>query len=294
MSIVKVLIVDDEERMRRLVSDFLKRQGYLTLEAGDGKKALEVFYQNETQLSLVVLDVMMPFKNGWEVLKEIRSVSSVPVIMLTAKSEEADELNGFNSGADEYVTKPFSPMILVARIQALLKRAGKLRKSSVSYGNIRIDAEGHSVYSNNVSVELTPKEYELLLYLTDNENIALTREMILNSVWSYDYFGDVRTVDTHIKKLRLKLGECGYYIQTIRGLGYKFVLAGNSSENSYITENIEDVVHSTNSANIEDVVHLINTTNTEYGDNSINTANIKNDANSIDSADTEDGVEVEG
>lgn len=217
----KILIADDESRMRRLVSDFLKREGYTVVEAVDGKEALDIFSE-EQGISLIILDVMMPGYDGWTVCREIRKSSKVPIIMLTAKSEEIDELFGFELGADEYVTKPFSPLILVARVQALLRRTSKGVKELTDFGGIQIDESGRAVMVDGEKLELSPKEYELLLYLTTNEGIALSRDQILNSVWNYDYFGDARTVDTHVKKLRLKLGEKGELIQTIRGIGYKF------------------------------------------------------------------------
>ncbi|MDF2989058.1 MAG: response regulator with CheY-like receiver domain and winged-helix DNA-binding domain [Eubacterium sp.] len=222
---VKILIADDEERMRRLVSDFIKRQGYSVLEAENGQQAIEVFNTFGDTLSLVILDVMMPGIDGWEVLRHIREHSKLPVIMLTAKSTEADELFGFGLGADEYITKPFSPMILIARVLAVLKRYNVTISEKRSYNGLEIDQSAHTVYAEGEEIGLTPKEFELLLYLCDNVGIALSRDKILNSVWDYEYFGDARTVDTHIKKLRLKLGKKGDYIQTIRGLGYKFEVA---------------------------------------------------------------------
>lgn len=222
MSSVKILIADDEERMRRLVTDFLKRQGYAVIEADNGLQALERFMEHSESINLVILDVMMPVMDGWEALRNIRQHSKVPVIMLTAKSTEADELLSFGLGADEYITKPFSPMILIARVQALLKRSNVNISNKKSFNGLEIDPTAHTVHADGREIELTPKEFELLLYLSDNAGIALSREKILNSVWDYGYFGDVRTVDTHIKKLRLKLGEKGEFIQTIRGLGYKF------------------------------------------------------------------------
>ncbi len=223
MSGIKILIVDDEARMRKLIADFLKKEGYTIIEAEDGKSALEIF-TNEPQISLVILDVMMPGYDGWTVCREIRKKSQVPIIMLTARGEESDELFGFTLGADEYIAKPFSPLILVARVQALLRRSGMNQsvKNVKFYNGIEIDESGRSVYIDGRKVNLTPKEFELLLYLATNEGIALSREQILNSVWDYDYFGDVRTVDTHIKKLRSKLGAKGNYIQTVRSFGYKF------------------------------------------------------------------------
>ncbi len=222
MSSIKILIADDEERMRRLLRDFLKRQNYTVVEAPDGRSALECFYKEESTISLVLLDVMMPYIDGWEVLRKIREHSKVPVIMLTAKSNENDELLGFGMGADEYITKPFSPMILIARIQAVLKRYNYDSKEKRCFNGLVIDDSAHVVTADGIEVTLTPKEYELLLYFCSNEGLALSREKILNSVWNYDYFGDERTVDTHIKKLRLKLGSKGDYIQTVRGIGYKF------------------------------------------------------------------------
>jgi two-component system response regulator ResD len=223
---VKVLLADDEERMRRLVSDFLKRQAYEVVEAVDGKEAIERFNELIDNLDLVILDVMMPKYDGLYALKEIRSRSQVPVIMLTAKSQESDELLGFGLGADEYVTKPFSPIILMARIHAILKRAGLNKEIIRKYNGIEIDERAHIVKIDKCEIELTPKEFELLKYFLDNEGIALSRDTILDSVWRHDFFGDIRTVDTHIKKLRIKMGEKGDYIQTIRGLGYKFGCVG--------------------------------------------------------------------
>lgn len=222
MSTVKILIADDEERMRKLVADFLKRQGYSVIEAADGRQAIDCFYREEQSISLIILDVMMPYMDGWEVLRKIRGHSKVPIIMLTAKSTEADELLGFGMGADEYVTKPFSPMILIARVQAVLKRYGAAKKEKREFDGLVIDEAAHTVFVDSEEIELTPKEFELLSYICDNQGIALSREKILNAVWDYEYFGDARTVDTHIKKLRLKLGAKGDYIQTIRGVGYKF------------------------------------------------------------------------
>ncbi len=221
MAATKILIADDEARMRKLVSDFLKREGFLVMEAEDGEKALEI-YNSHPNIDLVILDVMMPGLDGWTVCREIRRNSTLPIIMLTARGEEADEIFGFDLGADEYITKPFSPMILVARVQALLRRAGNGKREVKVISGLEVDETGHTVSIYGERVDLSPKEYELLLYLVKNEGIALSREQILNTVWDFDYFGDARTVDTHIKKLRLKLGSKGDYIQTIRGLGYKF------------------------------------------------------------------------
>lgn len=221
MAATKILIADDEARMRKLVSDFLKREGFQVMEAEDGEKALEI-YNSHPNIDLVILDVMMPGLDGWTVCREIRRNSTLPIIMLTARGEEADEIFGFELGADEYITKPFSPMILVARVQALLRRAGNGKREVKVISGLEVDETGHTVSIYGERVDLSPKEYELLLYLVKNEGIALSREQILNTVWDFDYFGDARTVDTHIKKLRLKLGSKGDYIQTIRGLGYKF------------------------------------------------------------------------
>lgn len=218
-----VLVADDEGRMRKLVGDFLKKAGYRIIEAEDGRKALNAF-REEPRIDLVILDVMMPVLDGWTVCREIRKVSKVPVIMLTARGEEFDQLFGFDLGASDYVTKPFSPSVLVARVQALLRlveETGKT-KTVMDYAGLRIDKDGRSVSIDGVPVDLSPKEYELLLYIAENEGVALSREQILNAVWNYDYFGDARTVDTHIKKLRLKLGARGEYIQTVRGFGYRF------------------------------------------------------------------------
>jgi two-component system response regulator ResD len=225
MSQTKILIADDEARMRKLVSDFLKKEGFEVVEAEDGKEALQ-FFNDIADFKLVILDVMMPGYDGWTVCREIRKSSKVPIIMLTARSEENDELFGFDLGADEYIAKPFSPLILVARVQALIRRAGSSAKSAKLYEGMEIDESGRVVRINGEKVDLSPKEFELLVYLTLNEGIALSREQILNSVWDYDYFGDARTVDTHIKKLRLKLGDKAEYIQTVRGLGYKFEVEG--------------------------------------------------------------------
>ncbi len=225
MAGAKILIADDEARMRKLVTDFLKKEGYAVSEAEDGRQALECFLRDPNNFNLVILDVMMPGYDGWTVCREIRKVSRVPVIMLTARSEESDELFGFDLGADEYITKPFSPLILVARVQALLRRVSGEAREILSFDGLEIDESGRVVRVLGDRVDLSPKEFELLLYLAANEGIALSREQILNAVWNFDYFGDARTVDTHIKKLRLKLGAKGDLIQTIRGLGYKFEVA---------------------------------------------------------------------
>ena len=218
----KILIVEDEDRMRRLLGDYLKREGYSILEAGDGKRALEIF--EDEKIDLIILDIMLPKYDGWTVLREIRKTSSIPVIVLTARSEESDELFGFDLGADEYITKPFSVKILVARVKALLKRTNEANNNEglLSIGGIEIDRAAHKIFIDNEDVELTPKEYELLVYLVQNQGKALTRDNMLNEVWGYDYFGDARTVDTHIKRLRIKLLDKSDLIQTVRGIGYRF------------------------------------------------------------------------
>ena len=217
-----ILIVDDELRMRKLIKDFLVAKGFSILEAEDGEKALEVFAKNKNKINLILLDVMMPKLDGWSVLRQIRQESKVPIIMLTARGEEQDELFGFELGVDEYISKPFSPKILVARVEAILKRANKDIKEVKDYGGIEIDKEGRTVKVDGKLLELSLREYELLTYLVENENIALSRDKILNNVWNYDYYGDSRTIDSHIKKIRHKLGKRGKYIQTMRGVGYKF------------------------------------------------------------------------
>ncbi|MBQ3061106.1 MAG: response regulator transcription factor [Lachnospiraceae bacterium] len=216
----KILVVDDEARMRKLVNDFLTKSGYEVVEAADGEKAMEVFFASN-DFAMVVLDVMMPKMDGWEVLKQIREYSTVPIIMLTAKSEEKDELLGFKLGVDEYISKPFSPKILVARIEAILKRNNNFEEV-VEIGGITIDKTAHMVRIDGKDIELSYKEFELLSYFVANKGVALSRERILNSVWNYDYFGDARTIDTHVKKIRSKMGEKGEYIKTIWGMGYKF------------------------------------------------------------------------
>ena len=221
MDKLKVLVVDDEERMRKLISDFLKIKGYETVEAGDGEEAIEVFFADK-EIALIILDVMMPKMDGWEVLKTVREHSKVPVIMLTARTEETDELKGFEYGADEYISKPFSPKILVARVEAILRRSGVSQDEVVRLGGIEVDKSAHSVKIDGKEIELSFKEYELLLYFIENKGIALSREKILNNVWNYDYFGDARTIDTHVKKLRAKMGAKGDYIKTVWGMGYKF------------------------------------------------------------------------
>ena len=217
-----ILIVDDEARMRKLIKDFLTAKGYDTLEAEDGEKALEVFEANQNKISLILLDVMMPKLDGWSVLRQIRQTSKVPIIMLTARGEEQDELFGFELGVDEYISKPFSPKILVARVEAILKRTAPDAKDVKDYGGIEIDKEGRTVKVDGKPIELSLREYELLTYLVENKDIALSRDKILNNVWNYDYYGDSRTIDSHIKKIRHKLGKKGKYIKTMRGVGYKF------------------------------------------------------------------------
>ena len=217
-----ILVVDDEARMRKLIKDFLVAKGFQILEAEDGEKALEIFETNKSKIDLILLDVMMPKLDGWSVLRQIRQDSKVPIIMLTARGEEQDELFGFELGVDEYISKPFSPKILVARVEAILKRTKKQEKDVKDYGGITIDKEGRTVKVDGKDIELSLREYELLVYLVENENIALSRDKILNNVWNYDYYGDSRTIDSHIKKIRHKLGKKGKYIQTMRGVGYKF------------------------------------------------------------------------
>ena len=213
--------------MRKLIKDFLIQKNYNVLEAEDGEKALEVFSLEKEKIKLILLDVMMPKLDGWSVLRQIRQESKVPIVMLTARGEEQDELFGFELGVDEYISKPFSPKILVARVEALLKRAGVDEKGVKDYGGITIDTEGRTVKVDGKEIELSLREYELLKYLLENENIALSREKILNTVWNYDFYGDSRTIDSHIKKVRHKLGKKGKYIQTIRGVGYKFEIKKN-------------------------------------------------------------------
>ncbi len=222
MDDILILVVDDEARMRKLIKDFLVVKNYKILEAGDGEEALEVFEENKDKIKLVLLDVMMPKIDGWTVLRKIRQESKVPVIMLTARGEEQDELFGFELGVDEYITKPFSPKILVARVNTILRRTTKKSKTIQDIGGIVIDPEGRTVSVDGKALELSLREYELLKYLMDNENIALSRNNILSKVWNYEYYGDSRTIDSHIKKIRHKLGKKGRYIQTIRGIGYKF------------------------------------------------------------------------
>lgn len=222
MDRIKILVVDDESRMRKLIKDFLSKEGYHILEAADGMEALDVFYENQ-DIALMILDVMMPRLDGWAVCREVRKNSNMPIMMLTARSEERDELKGFELGVDEYIAKPFSPKILVARVSALLKRSkGSVAEPVINAGGIEIDKAAHIVRIDGQEIELSVKEFELLVYFVENQKIALNRERILNNVWNYDYFGDARTIDTHVKKLRSKLGEKGNYIKTIWGMGYKF------------------------------------------------------------------------
>ena len=221
MEKLKILVVDDESRMRKLVRDFLVKQEFEVIEAEDGEDALNKFY-GQKDIALIILDVMMPKINGWEVCKEVREHSKVPIIMLTAKGEESDELMGFDIGADEYISKPFSPKILVARVEAILRRTGKKEEETLEIGGITIDRLGHQVRVDGKELELSYKEFELLTYFIENKGIALKKKKILNHVWNYDYFGDARTIDTHVKKLRSKLGDRGRYIKTIWGMGYKF------------------------------------------------------------------------
>ena len=222
MSDLKVLVVDDEARMRKIVKDFLVAKDYKVVEASNGEEAIDIVYEDK-DIDLVLLDVMMPKMDGWETCREIRKVSQVPIIMLTAKSDETDELLGYNLGIDEYITKPFSPKILVARIDAILRRTNKLNEEDIiTAGRLNINKTSHVVSVDGNPIELSFKEFELLCYFAEDKGIALSREKILNNVWNYDYFGDARTIDTHVKKIRSKLGDCGDYIKTIWGMGYKF------------------------------------------------------------------------
>lgn len=222
MDTLKFLVVDDESRMRKLVKDFLTKKNFQVLEAGNGEEAMDIFYE-EKDIALIILDVMMPKMDGWEVCREIRKNSKVPIIMLTARSDERDELLGFDLGVDEYISKPFSPKILVARVEAILRRTGQNNPEDViSAGGIVIDKAAHLATVDGKPMELSFKEFELLTYFLENQGIALSREKILNSVWNYDYFGDARTIDTHVKKLRSKMGDKGEYIKTVWGMGYKF------------------------------------------------------------------------
>lgn len=221
MGSLKILVVDDESRMRKLVKDFLVKKGYEVLEAGDGSEALDIFFDNQ-DIALIILDVMMPKMDGWQVCREVRSCSRVPIIMLTARTDERDELQGFELGVDEYIAKPFSPKILVARVEAILRRTSKLADDEcLECGGIVIDRAAHVVTIDGKTIDLSYKEFELLTYFVENKGIALSREKILNSVWNYDYFGDARTIDTHVKKLRSKMGEKGELIKTVWGMGYK-------------------------------------------------------------------------
>ena len=222
MESLKILVVDDESRMRKLVKDFLTKKGFTVIEAGDGEEAVDKFFEVK-DIALIILDVMMPKMDGWQVCREIRQYSKVPIIMLTAKSDEKDELQGFDLGVDEYITKPFSPKILVARVEAILRRSNVLAADdTMEAGGIELNKAAHEVLIDGKSVELSYKEFELLAYFMSNQGVALSRERILNNVWNYDYFGDARTIDTHVKKLRSKLGAKGEYIKTIGGMGYKF------------------------------------------------------------------------
>ena len=222
MNHTTIMIVDDESRMRKLVKDFLVQKDFNVIEAANGEEALTIFEEQKEKIDLILLDVMMPKLDGWSVLRKIRQESNVPVVMLTARGEEQDELFGFELGVDEYISKPFSPKILVARVQALLNRSGKIKENKTNYSGIEVDYDGRTVNVDGKDVELSLREYELLIYLLENEKVALSREKILNNVWNYDYYGDSRTIDSHIKKIRHKLGKKGKYIKTIRGIGYKF------------------------------------------------------------------------
>ena len=221
MEQLKILVVDDEARRRKLVKDFLSVKGFTVLEASNGEEAVDLFFEQK-DIALIILDVMMPKMDGWETCRTIRKYSQVPIIMLTARSEERDELQGFNLGVDEYISKPFSPKILVARVEAILRRSNAVSSDLIEIGGIRIDKAAHQVTIDGQNIDLSYKEFELLTYFVENQGIALSREKILNNVWNYDYFGDARTIDTHVKKLRSKMGEKGDYIRTIWGMGYKF------------------------------------------------------------------------
>lgn len=221
MESLKILVVDDESRMRKIVKDFLTRNNYNVIEAENGEAAVDIFFEHK-DIALIILDVMMPKMDGWQVCKEIRQYSKVPIIMLTAKSDEKDELLGFELGVDEYISKPFSPKILVARVEAILRRTNQQEAGVIEVGGIVIDKAAHQVKIDNSNIDLSVKEFELLYYFVMNKGVALSREKILNNVWNYDYFGDARTIDTHVKKLRSKMGDKGDYIKTIWGMGYKF------------------------------------------------------------------------
>ena len=230
MEKLKILVVDDESRMRKLVRDFLEKADYQVIEAENGERAVDIFFE-EKEIALILLDVMMPKMDGWQVCREIRQYSKVPIIMLTARADERDELMGFNLGVDEYISKPFSPKILVARVNAVLRRAGKADAADVlEVGGIKVDKTEHQVFIDGEPIELSFKEFELLQYFVENVGIALSREKILNAVWNYDYYGDARTIDTHVKKLRSKMGSKGEYIRTIWGMGYKFDPNGDTKK----------------------------------------------------------------
>ena len=230
MEKLKILVVDDESRMRKLVRDFLEKADYQVIEAENGERAVDIFFE-EKEIALILLDVMMPKMDGWQVCREIRQYSKVPIIMLTARADERDELMGFNLGVDEYISKPFSPKILVARVNAVLRRAGKTDAADVlEVGGIKVDKTAHQVFIDGEPIELSFKEFELLQYFVENVGIALSREKILNAVWNYDYYGDARTIDTHVKKLRSKMGSKGEYIRTIWGMGYKFDPNGDTKK----------------------------------------------------------------
>lgn len=221
MDKLKVLVVDDESRMRKLVKDFLSKKNFEVLEAENGEQAVDIYFESK-EIALIILDVMMPKMDGWQVCREIRQYSKVPIIMLTAKSDEKDELLGFELGVDEYISKPFSPKILVARVEAILRRANALEEDIIDVGGIVLDKAAHQVKIDGENIDLSFKEFELLTYFIMNQGVALSRERILNNVWNYDYFGDARTIDTHVKKLRSKMGPKGDFIKTIWGMGYKF------------------------------------------------------------------------
>ena len=231
MDSLKILVVDDEMRMRKLIKDFLNKSGYIVLEAANGEEAVDIFF-TQKDIALIIMDVMMPKMDGREATKMIREYSKVPIIMLTAKSEERDELQGFEIGVDEYITKPFSPKILMARVEAILRRSNAIKPESVNIGGIELDKTAHIVKIDGEIIELSYKEFELLTYFIENKGIALSREKILNNVWNYDYVGDARTIDTHVKKLRSKMNGKGDYIKTIWGMGYKFEIPDSAKTES--------------------------------------------------------------
>lgn len=216
-----ILVVDDEKLIRDVIKEYLENEGYEVLEASNGKDAIEIS-RNYKNIDLIIMDIMMPKLDGFSAIKEIKTFSDVPVIMLSARGEEYDKLSGFDLGIDDYVTKPFSPKELIARVKAVLKRNGNDEKEEYKYKDLEINYKSHTVQLDHKELELTPKEYDLLTYFTKNENVALSREQLLSKIWGYDFFGDDRTIDTHIKMLRNKLGKYRDLIKTVRSVGYKF------------------------------------------------------------------------